>query len=247
MAKHEYHTPCGMVAMNSIVEEPDYAIQAGINTFREMFLLVQHHYSRHGNKLTFLDIGANNGIVSVLMAKCFPDIQIIAVEAHPQIADSLASNIKMHGLNNVTILNKAVYNGENIPMTEMECMNEANSGVFTAYYEQVEADRHKDQKTYNVQSVLLNDVISLSQGPCVIKMDIEGAEFEVLEHPVSFQNLKKIQTFFSELHGLGGPKMKKHLNNLGYKHTHRDYQQYVYDNIGIQIVQDKTDRICTYK
>ena len=58
---------------------------------------------------TFVDVGANEGFFSVIGAKlCGPDGRVVAVEPQNRMIPVIQENLRLNGLNNVTIVNAAV-------------------------------------------------------------------------------------------------------------------------------------------
>lgn len=125
-------------------------------------------YGRGG---TFLDCGSNIGEVSRMASEYFDSV--IAIEAHPE---TFARGVeRCRHLNNIKFINAAVWseNGNLMFVSSPENSTGATArpqkrlkGAGEDYYKQVE-------------SVSFSDLINC-YSPRVIKMDIEGAEYEVL-------------------------------------------------------------------
>lgn len=119
-----------------------------------------------------LDIGANIGAISIPLAKSRKDIQIIAVEAAAPIFNYLQNNVNLNGLKNIQLVNKAVYDKDDL---EIDFFNPAEkygkgsmSPVFT-------------QNSIKVKTITLDRLIQdFSFLPVhVIKIDVEGFEYFV--------------------------------------------------------------------
>lgn len=124
--------------------------------------------------MTVLDIGAQSGFFSLLLSKRVgPAGKVIAFEPLPANFRILEENIRLNGLKNVTVRNEAVAE---------------RSGDMS-----FEFPRHEpgliagpvlagdSQAIFTVRGISLDDWLSANQFPVqFIKMDVEGAEVEVL-------------------------------------------------------------------
>ncbi len=111
-----------------------------------------------------IDAGANIGLFSVMASKRFPDVRIISYEANPDNIAILAQNIAANGAN-AEVVNKAVWSGP----------GELVFHSHMAYSGQVSAASDADEGAVRVPAELP------AVGPdCWLKLDIEGAEYEVM-------------------------------------------------------------------
>lgn len=119
---------------------------------------------------TFLDCGANIGEVSAAASEHFK--KVVAVEAHPDTAKVLRSRVK--ALKNVEVLNLAVSNvtGQTFFVSSPSyCAIGATARA---------APRRKEEGYYRkVKTVSLLDLMRKYR-PSVVKIDIEGSEFDAL-------------------------------------------------------------------
>ncbi len=114
---------------------------------------------------TIVDCGAHIGLASLFFATRFPESTIYAFEADPGISRLLQANVEAYGMSQVTVETKAVWVHDR--------------GVsFSATGDDSGFVRESGQ--VQTGSCRLRDFL---QGKSVdlLKMDIEGAEFEVLE------------------------------------------------------------------
>jgi len=118
----------------------------------------------------FVDVGANIGYYTILASKRVgASGKVFAVEPIPQTAKVLKFNIKLNGLKNVTIIDKAGWNSYGrlkmkILFGEFGCASFFRNGV------EVEVD-----------ATPLDDVLAHVPKIKLIKVDVEGAEYEVLQ------------------------------------------------------------------
>lgn len=149
----------------------DYAIVCGCNSANVVSSCLKE---MRKPRLCVFDIGANVGTVSISLGLLFRDrIKIHAVEPHPIIYDLLLKNISYHHLedvitpHNVAVGSNQLYIGSGQPTAN-------NTGVFRT--SNVGGDGYT-----KVQNITLNDLITKSKVDHidVLKMDIEGAEYNV--------------------------------------------------------------------
>lgn len=117
----------------------------------------------------FFDIGANVGLHSLLMAKQFPQHTIFAIEPLPENFDYLKKVVQLNDFKNVRLLQSAcgATNGE-IFFSEGETTLQ---GHIT-----------QDNTALKVQIATLDSIIEkCNMLPSLIKIDVEGAEIDVLE------------------------------------------------------------------
>jgi len=147
----------------------------------------------------FIDVGANIGFVSLFVAKKYPDVTVFAFEPAPGTFHAFEQNIVMNDIGNVTAINKAV-NGDGRDL-ELLIMP-GDSGASNAFGTEEVVDRFKRDMGATVVTV---SAITIDQAfveyeiqKCkVLKLDCEGAEYEVLRNT---DVLEKIDHIVMELH-----------------------------------------------
>lgn len=148
-----------------------------------------------------IDIGAHGGFYALLLAKLVgASGAVVAFEPLPANFRMLKENVAMNGLSNVTIERSAV------------C---SHSGQFQLEVPDVDAaalagpmEDSEQTKAMTVSCVSLDDYFSLQRVRTdFIKMDVEGAEGDVLE------GAKDILTLYH-------PTMMIELHNVGHAETH---------------------------
>ncbi len=118
-----------------------------------------------------LECGAHHGLFTVLLAKHLTAGRVVAVEAHPRNAEILRENLRINGLNNVEVVQKAIAGRPG--MTYIA--DRSSSCVLTA------ADWEQYWRI-QVPAVTLDMIVKqVGVQPTYLKMDIEGAELEALQ------------------------------------------------------------------
>lgn len=146
----------------------------------------------------FLDIGANVGSVSILMAKKYPFLRIYSYEAHPVNYSNLLKNIEENAVTNIKAFNNAVYSvdGHTIGIS----MNLDNTGATNSF---VDPKKYPNLYTESVQvpTISLDTIITSNNIKAIkyLKMDCEGAEFEILENSKLFGTIP-VENMGLELH-----------------------------------------------
>ena len=143
-----------------------------------------------------LDIGANEGIFSIMMAKLFPFTRIIAFEPVQKTFFTMIKNI---GLNNVTNIHP--YNlgvGGKSSKSEIIYCDKTYSGGSSM----VVTPNFEAQDIVNIEVVALDDIFDLRKFPEVnrvklLKIDIEGAEYETFYNSTC---LSKVDNVVAEFH-----------------------------------------------
>ncbi len=131
-----------------------------------------------------LDCGANVGVSCLYFCKKFPNARITAFEPEPKILAFLKHNLASGGCSQVTVIGKAVWSSETILKFQSEG---ADAGRI---------DSGAGKNLVDIPTIRLRDF--LNEPLDLLKMDIEGAETEVvLDIAPCLQN---VQNFFVEYH-----------------------------------------------
>jgi FkbM family methyltransferase len=144
-----------------------------------------------------VDLGGHIGAVSCYLARKY-DCRIITVEPHPDNLKRLRANLRANNVeDNVTVLSTAVTrDGRDVSISGDPRLNSGGHSVYT-----------KGKRTEEVPSLVLSSILSGHGEIAVLKVDIEGAEYEVLmSTPPDI--LKQIHTVVMELHTKPGSTAK---------------------------------------
>jgi len=124
-----------------------------------------------------LDVGAHVGVVSIYLAKKHPEITVHAFEPLPENYRRLLRNIQANGVENV-VAHDVAMTGDGRPLT-IVADPQSNSGGASAYVAEEAGEG------VEVQSVTLAQALDEYEiDRCrLLKIDVEGAEYEVLGDP----------------------------------------------------------------
>jgi FkbM family methyltransferase len=159
--------------------------------YKEIFGDESYRFESNNAQPLIYDCGSNVGLSIAYFRQLYPNAEIKAFEADAKIADYLQENLQKNNIKGVKIHQKAVWiHDKGIEMQ--------SDGADTASIIQI-----KDaQNIVSVPSIRLKDLLAQETQIDMLKMDIEGAEVEVLEDCA--EELAKIQHLFIEYHAYIG-------------------------------------------
>jgi FkbM family methyltransferase len=134
-----------------------------------------------------IDCGSNIGLSIIHFKTLYPDAKIVGFEADKKVFDVLTHNIDAFKLENVALFNNAIWHEE----TVLHFFSEGADGGRID-----EGDN--TGRTNRIQAIRLGRF--MNEPVDLLKMDIEGAEYEVLNDCKDL--LKNVQNIFVEYHSL---------------------------------------------
>jgi FkbM family methyltransferase len=173
-------------------------------TTREQEII--EHFNPKKND-TVIDIGAHLGRYSLISAaKVNNEGKVISIEANPLVLEKLKKNLELNQLTNTTSLNYAVYSEK----TKIKLFF-PSEGLKDTIYNTVISDRSiSSEKFIEVNADTLDNILdSIGIKPenvNWIKIDVEGAELEVLKGAMSILSKSKDIALLIEIHNLGDGK-----------------------------------------
>ena len=129
---------------------------------------------------TFIDIGANVGYFSLLASGLLTRGRVVSIEALPEICRKLAHNVELNRVANIRIVNCAVSDQPGQLTMHHAIGNEGASTSKSAAVSR-QADRF-DPQAVIVPALPVDQILSDVEidGARFLKIDVEGAEFDVL-------------------------------------------------------------------
>ena len=124
----------------------------------------------------FLDLGANIGYFSLLVATNFPSVKVISFEPVQELFQNMNDNISLNSIKNISTVHAAV--GETSEEKELFVAAPDNLGMSSFYQ-----PGNYSGKTERVKVVTIDDWFKTSglSKMDVIKLDIEGSELAALK------------------------------------------------------------------
>ena len=150
-----------------------------------------------------VDVGAHIGRYTITSSKHVgANGKVIAIEAHPGNYEMLNRNIKLNGLTNVISLNYAVYSKE----TKIKLFLPGEKSNRTIYNTLISTRATDEEKFVEVNADTLDDLLQNNEISHAninwIKIDVEGAELEVLKGADSIMSNSKNITLLIEVHDI---------------------------------------------
>jgi len=159
-------------------------------------------YKYTNNNGYFIDIGGNHGLVTCILAKLNPNAKIIIMEPIPELVNRIKKNVELNNLTNVTILNKALGDGNNIKLY----ISNKYSGATSTIVNDTKAfsDKYSGYTNIEIESIsfdtLLKDYVPDGNVVELLKIDCEGGEYYLYDS-VIFKK-KIIKNITGEFHNL---------------------------------------------
>lgn len=160
--------------------------------YKEIFADQSYKFKTDSDKPIIYDCGANIGISCLYFSKNYPTAKVKAFEADPNIAKILKQNLNINHIDSVELIKKAVW----INNGEIEISLEGSDG----------ASIYSKTNVVKVECVRLKDLLESEDRVDLLKIDIEGAEYEVI---LDCQySLKNVNNIFIEFHSFTNSPQK---------------------------------------
>ncbi len=154
-----------------------------LTIFSEIFIKKIYKFKSNSNQPIIFDCGANIGLSVLYFKMLYPNAIIHAFEPDPEIFKLLNQNLRPYNFNNVFLHEKAVW----INNQELSFLSQGGSSGKIG----------SSGNAIKVGAIRLKDFLQ-NQEIDFLKMDIEGAEYNVLLD--CKDELKNIKTLFIEYH-----------------------------------------------
>jgi FkbM family methyltransferase len=159
--------------------------------FKEVFLSKEYYFRSEKSNPAIIDCGANIGMAVLYFKFLYPDSIIWAFEPNPLAFQLLSKNVTQNNLTNVELRNVALSNRDG----SIEFFTKGKQGMLVA---SIIKERGGDE-CISIPSQKMSDFIKNDKFD-LLKMDIEGAETEVLEDLVSAGKITNISSYIIEYH-----------------------------------------------
>jgi FkbM family methyltransferase len=167
--------------------------------------IIEHFTPKQGDIV--VDIGANIGRYTLIASKRVgTNGKVVAIEAHPGNFEMLNRNIKLNRLTNVISLNHAVYSKETKVKLYLPGEESGNTIYNTIISDRARNEDKFVQVSANTLDYLLQSKEIKQEKVNWIKIDVEGAEFEVLKGATNVLSKSKDIALLIEVHNLTSGK-----------------------------------------
>lgn len=163
-------------------------------TFHEIFEKGVYTFIPKNLNPTIIDCGANMGLSLLFFSMSYPTAKIYAFEPDHSVLEVLKKNLQTYKMKNVELYEKAVW-------SKNEILNFYTDGGMGGRLENI----YNNQVPIQVETIRLKDFIG-DKHIDLLKMDIEGAEFEVISDCES--KLSQIDNIFIEYHSMENETQK---------------------------------------
>lgn len=155
-------------------------------TYYDIFEDENYRFAAKTDAPYIVDCGANMGMSIIYFKQLYPSSKILAFEADRHIFGFLQKNVRSFGFKDVEIVNKAVWNSE----TTVSFAADGGAGSRIVTDENSTACE-------KVSTVRLRDILTGIKTD-FLKIDIEGAEYEVIKDCADI--IHNIDNIFIEYH-----------------------------------------------
>lgn len=164
-----------------------------VPTFQQVFLDKEYDFAVKNTPKIIVDAGANIGLASVYFANKFPDSKIFAIEPENGNLAILRKNVAPY--KNITVIPCALWH-ENTLIDVID--NDYENWGFMMESKSIQENRGKfvqETPGMTIGSIMEKQGIEHID---ILKIDIEGAEYEVFRDPSSW--IEKVDAIIIELH-----------------------------------------------
>ncbi len=167
-----------------------------IEMFHEIFIERHYQFRPHRNQPIIIDCGANIGLSTIFFKRQYPNADITAIEADPNIYKILQSNVLSYGYEAISLKHAAVW--------------VHNDGIRFVSEGGTSGRISTDSGEHKIPTIRLKDILKKYQGVDMLKIDIEGAEMQVLSD--CEDQLYRVHNLFVEYHSF--EKKEQSLDHL---------------------------------
>ncbi|MEZ5017644.1 MAG: FkbM family methyltransferase [Flavipsychrobacter sp.] len=185
-----------------------------LHSLEEIFLEEVYKCSL-GETPLIIDCGANIGLSVLYFKRAYPGAKIIAFEPDVNNYELIKQNIESYNLSGVELRKEAVWVKEET--LKFKTMGSLGSMIVSG----------ASDDTYDVKAIRLKEL--LAQEVDMLKMDIEGAEYQVIKDVAP--ELKNVKNLFLEYHGTFSEMSK--LSELFTLLTNSGFSYYIKEALNI--------------
>jgi FkbM family methyltransferase len=172
---------------------------------------------------TIIDIGANHGLATIILAKQNPESIIYSFEPNIYVFKWLEQNVKDNNLTNVKIYNKAIHSFKKLKIVmHPNCSGLSimadNSEKLNSFYNDKHIDvyGYAEVKELEIETESIDEFLNSEniKNIHLLKIDCEGSEFDILTTSNLIFKDVKIDNIIGEFHNLSYNPFNMNANDL---------------------------------
>ena len=172
------------------------------------------------NEFNIIDVGAYIGLSILYFKSRYPNAHIIAFEPNPNVFPLLEENVEYNNIKNVQLHNIAI--GENTKERKLYIESSGFAAFSTASFKKDAWNGKQKSRPIIVKTEPLSKYIN--EKVDLLKIDVEGAEYEILKELNKSGSFSKIENLLVEYHPSENSKLRnlvKILRKNGYDISYR--------------------------
>lgn len=210
-----------------------------IEMYEEIFLRSQYRFEAVSSTPLVIDVGSNIGLSILYFKGLFPEARIVGFEPDPEAFSVLSENVRENGLQDVELVNEAVYDGaESVvlhgdPATPGSPQASTREGRLSGVEKVVSATRLSERITERVD---------------YLKLDVEGAECVVISELEKSGKLELVDRMSIEYHHhvrAGEDRLSELLSTL--ERSDFGYELYARLSVGAPVGQFQNVMVHAYR
>jgi FkbM family methyltransferase len=182
--------------------------------------IIEHFCPKKGDVV--VDVGAHTGLYTIIASKRVGiSGKVISIEPHPQNFEILNRNIELNNLSNTITLNYGAYSSK----AKLKLYLPGEQHGFTVYNTLMPERANSVDKFVMVNTDTLDNLLAIAAVDCKdvnwVKVDVEGAELEVLRGAVLILSQAQEISVLIEIHGFENyPSLKTLLRSYGFQEVY---------------------------
>jgi FkbM family methyltransferase len=180
------------------------------NLENEIFKNEIYSINLNSDNPVIFDLGAHIGLSTLYFKSLYPKSTITCFEPNPNITPLLEENISLNNIGNIKIEEVAL--GKKDSKKDFYIDSSGYGAFSTASFKKDAWDGSQKSRSIEVKVERLSKYIDRKIN--LLKMDIEGAEKNVLEELEETDSLRKIENIIIEYHPIKNHKVGKIVNLL---------------------------------
>lgn len=145
-----------------------------------------------------VDIGCNIGAFSLPIAKKFPNAKVFAVDAHPIAGAGYVYNMWQNKLENIIFISAAIAPKSNDLIEIFSCSTNSGGHRVTGYAGREDLYNNLLKRHIYVPSIRLDEIKLFTDKITLLKVDVEGYEYQVLSSLGDLLNTNYVHAVIAE-------------------------------------------------